>query len=189
MKLPAEETTAAPGHTWGDETPPPVNASPNIETLPSGAVTAKADKRQAQIIGKKPKNEKAAKITKSKAAELKEALEKRQLGDTTATPKAKKGKATEQKPERHIRKPKEEQRDLVDEGKLVVPTSPLYKAGKRLKDACIQEKLNDEEKAEAIADVLKCMKKARRYNYNVEGFGFELDHQGAKDKVRIIKPK
>lgn len=163
----------------------------NIPPLTAQDTAAKSSKPA------KPKKDKPVKITKSAAAALKETLEKRSLGDKTPVAmklgkNGKLSKADKKKVEaaaRKILKPKEEQRDLVNEGKLVVPTSPLYVAGKRLKDCCIQEKLNDDEKAEAIADVLKCMRKAKRYNYNVEGYGFELDHQGAKDKVRIIKPK
>lgn len=167
-------------------------------------------------------------ITKSKAAELKDALEARQVGaapkdleDTAVTittgtgkqvkttlkkmiaastaqkigPAGKKFKAALETalgtPERKTLKPKTEQLDMVTEKKLDVPepTSPLYLAGKRLKEAIVQEELLKDEKAEAQQEVLKAMKKAKRYNYRVEGYLFELAHTGAMDKVKVIKPK
>lgn len=87
------------------------------------------------------------------------------------------------------RKPK--QTDMVTEGKLAVPepTSPLYIAGKRLATAVEDENDIKEEKAEAIQDVIKAMRSAKRYNYKVQGYTFELQHFGAQDKVKVIKPK
>lgn len=95
------------------------------------------------------------------------------------------------KPQRRLLKEKASQGDMVTDGKMIVPepTSPLYIAGKRLKEACIQEKLNDDEKAEAMLEVMQAMRRAKRYIYKVEGYAFELHHQGAQDKVRVIKPK
>lgn len=95
------------------------------------------------------------------------------------------------KPPRRLLKEKSSQGDMVTDGKMIVPepTSPLYIAGKRLKEACIQEKLNDDEKAEAMLEVMQAMRRAKRYIYKVEGYAFELHHQGAQDKVRVIKPK
>ena len=95
------------------------------------------------------------------------------------------------KPARRTLKPKSEQLDMVTEKKLDVPepTSPLYIAGKRLKEAVQQEQLNKDEKAEAMNEVLKCMKNAKRYHYRVEGYVFELMHKGAADSVKVVKPK
>ena len=92
---------------------------------------------------------------------------------------------------RRILKPKQEQTDMVTSGKLTVPEpdSPLYKAGKRLREAIEQESLVKDEKAEAMQQVTAAMKKAKRYNYKVDGYCFELQHFGATDKIKVLKPK
>ena len=79
----------------------------------------------------------------------------------------------------------------MSEGKLDVPepTSPLYIAGKRLAEAVEQEELAKDEKAEAMLELQKAMKNAKRYNYKASGYTFELQHFGASDKVKVIKPK
>ena len=130
---------------------------------------------------KKPKKE--LKITKSKAAEIKEAIERGQIGATESAPK--------QKPAAKKLTPKTQQRDMITEGKLMVPEpdSPLYKAGKRLAEAVEQEQLVKDEKGEALQEVIGAMRKAKRYNYKVSGYIFELQHFGAQDKVKVIKPK
>ena len=161
---------------------------------------------------------KIAKLDKSEAAKLKEALEKRQLGDTsepttvtissgdksvtmTSDPLKEAadliaGRSVGKKLRKLVkeavaRKIKPEQTDMVKEGKLFVPepTSPLYLAGKRLADCIDKEETIKNDKAEAITEVLKCMKKAKRLMYRVCGFTFEFHHQGASDKLKVIKPK
>lgn len=159
---------------------------------------------------------KIAKLDKSEAAKLKEALEKRQLGDTSepttvtissgdksvtmtssdlkdaaASPDKASKKLRKLVKEAVARKIKPEQTDMVKEGKLFVPepTSPLYLAGKRLADCIDKEETIKNDKAEAITEVLKCMKKAKRLMYRVCGFTFEFHHQGASDKLKVIKPK
>ena len=159
---------------------------------------------------------KIAKLDKSEAAKLKETLEKRQLGDTSepttvtissgdksvtmtssdlkdaaASPDKASKKLRKLVKEAVARKIKPEQTDMVKEGKLFVPepTSPLYLAGKRLADCIDKEETIKNDKAEAITEVLKCMKKAKRLMYRVCGFTFEFHHQGASDKLKVIKPK
>lgn len=159
---------------------------------------------------------KPAKLDKSEAAKLKETLEKRQLGDTSepttvtissgdksvtmtssdlkdaaASPDKASKKLRKLVKEAVARKIKPEQTDMVKEGKLFVPepTSPLYLAGKRLADCIDKEETIKNDKAEAITEVLKCMKKAKRLMYRVCGFTFEFHHQGASDKLKVIKPK
>ena len=159
---------------------------------------------------------KIAKLDKSEAAKLKETLEKRQLGDTSepttvtissgdksvtmtssdlkdtaASPDKASKKLRKLVKEAVARKIKPEQTDMVKEGKLFVPepTSPLYLAGKRLADCIDKEETIKNDKAEAITEVLKCMKKATRLMYRVCGFTFEFHHQGASDKLKVIKPK
>lgn len=197
MKLAAEETaTASPSITWGDDQPAPVNAPVNATAAGDTAANTKDATAAAKKISKavKPKKDKPVKVSKSKAAELKEALEKRQLGDKSpATPKASKKKAAKPAAKVAIKKlkPKTAQLDMVTEGKLLVPepNSPLYKVGKRLSEVVEQETLIKDEKADAMQEVVKAMRKARRYNYKVRGYIFEIVHKGAEDKVRIIKPK
>ena len=158
---------------------------------------------------------KIAKLDKSEAAKLKETLEKRQLGDTSepttvtissgdksvtmtssdlkdaaASPDKASKKLRKLVKEAVARKIKPEQTDMVKEGKLFVPepTSPLYLAGKRLADCIDKEETIKNDKAEAITEVLKCMKKAKRLMYRFCGFTFEFHHQGASDKLKVIKP-
>ena len=207
------------GHTWGPDNPPPINAPPNhppvkvigaLEEKPVPPKKYAAEKPEVAKPLPKPKTAKPPKPEKpkSKAAELKDALEKRQVGQPDITDKLKPGlkdgktgnsikasvqreKVGKSKAAKKLKplQPKADQIDMVDSKLLVVPTSPLFIAGKKLKDAVAQEELIKDVKAEAALEVLKCMKKAKRYNYSVEGYRFELDHKGAIDKVRVVKPK
>ncbi len=86
---------------------------------------------------------------------------------------------------------KDAQGDFVSNGKLFVPEpdSPLYKAGKRLADVITTLKDATDEKAEAELEVAKAMKNAKRLCYKVAGYTYELQHLGARDKIKVIKPK
>ena len=164
----SETSIDSPGISWGPDAPPPMNApavKPGKPVKPK-----KADK----------------KLAKSAAAELKDAMERGQVG--APPPELKPAKP---KSERRKLKPKSQQIDLVTDGKMLVPEpdSPLYKAGKRLAEAVEQVDLAVDEKAEALQEVIKSMKNAKRYTYKVAGYVFEFVHKGASDNVKVIKLK
>ena len=196
---PTEEATA--GHEWGPDSPPPVNA-PVVKSEPA---SEPKPKRKAKAI----------KVTKSKAAEIKEALEKGQVAgpditdklnpdlkdgktgkvvDVKLTKKGKLTKGSKAKVSDVVRaamadKYPPKQVDMVDAKMIIVPESPLYKAGKKAKDIVAQEEMIKDAKAEAVAELLKAMRKAKKYRYAVEGYSFELEHKGPQDKIKVVKPK
>lgn len=53
------------------------------------------------------------------------------------------------------------------------------------------EKLDaaSEEKGEAIDKLMKAMRRAKRHNIRIDGYVFEFHHQGAKDSIKVVKPK
>lgn len=147
----------------------------------------------------KPKKEKVKKVlTKSKAAELKESLERRQLGDKTPVvskddKKAKThGKAKTKAVLAKLSKPKaNDQLDMVDTGKLKVaaPTDKISKAAQRLKKAIDCLEVATDEKGASVENLVKAMRKAKRYRITVAGMAFELNHVGPKDTIKVVKPK
>jgi len=120
---------------------------------------------------------KPAKVKKqSKAAALKETLEKNQITKDG-------GKAVEAKP----KKPKRpEQLPLAG---IKVKLDATGKAAQRFGKAL--EALEDaqDEKGAASEALIKAMKKAKRLRITVNGYDFQIIHEGPKDKVKVTKPK
>lgn len=124
---------------------------------------------------------KPAKVKKqSKAAALKETLEKNQITKDG-------GKAVEAKPEKEPKKSKRpEQLPLAG---IKVKLDATGKAAQRFGKAL--EALEDaqDEKGAASEALIKAMKKAKRLRITVNGYDFQIIHEGPKDKVKVTKPK
>ena len=164
---------------------------------PYAPQTKPALKVNGALVEKPVKKSKPAKLTRSKAAELKDAIEKGQVGKPDAVDKIKgvlldgnTGKPVPAAKKEKGAKPK--QLDMVDEKMVKLDQrrlGVLGKAGTRLAKAVTNLADMVEEKGKAMENMVKAMQKAKRYRYTCAGLVFELTHKGPQDTIKVVKPK
>ena len=121
------------------------------------------------------------------AADIKDAIERNQIGQGEKPTIAEKGPA---KPKDVLEGPKPkpkrpEQPELNGMPKL----DGVGKAARRMKDALLALQDATDEKGQAEDALLKALKKTRRTSIQCDGFKFQFSHIGPKDKITVQKPK
>ena len=120
------------------------------------------------------------------AAEIKDSLERNQIsqGEKPTLPK---GPA---KPKDVLEGPKPKSKRPQQQELNGMPTlDGVGKAARRMKDAIIALQDATDEKGEAEDALLKALKKARRTAIQCDGFKFQFNHIGPKDKITVQKQK
>jgi hypothetical protein len=128
----------------------------------SGAPDPPAETKRPALKVAGALKEKPVKVTKTKAAELKEALEKRQLGDTSPVKPKLDGNANGVKFSRKGKaaKPTKPAEQLEIKIKVGPPKDKIGKAAVRLKKAVDELDSATDEKGAAVENLVKAMQKA-----------------------------
>lgn len=118
---------------------------------------------------------KEPKVSKKKAAEIQDAIQRGQVG----------APQPEQPETDASKKLKLRQAELANMPK----PDKVGKAAEHFRDAVREADDAHEAKGEAADNLIRAMKSAKRYTLQIDGYKFELHHTGAKDTIKIIKPK
>jgi hypothetical protein len=62
-------------------------------------------------------------------------------------------------------------------------------AAQRLRTAIEKLDACKDEKDEAVENLMKSLVDAKRRDISIDGYKFEMRHEGPKDTIKIVKPK